>query len=148
MNHIYHFNEGILSLPVGYDDETSIALVWPQSEAFLSPFSLTIEKESINNNDLVNYVEEQINALKDELDDFREIDRNETTIDNQKAIEVKFTWCSDDDEKIVQRQAFVIHNGTALIFNGTMMGKFVNEGDKKWKNILNSFIFRRDNNDA
>jgi len=142
----YYFNEGKCKLPSDWLDETTIALVWPLSDSSSSTFSLTIEKESIvNHQDLESYVNEQIHALENELNKFKEIARNEITIDNQPANEIKFSWYSEENEKIVQRQAFVLYNMMVLIFNGTTIDNFNTESDKKWEFIINNFTFRKNN---
>lgn len=138
----YHINEGFFHFPTGYEDETTHALTWPPQNDTTSPFSLTLNRDRLQDQDtLKTYVAYQIQTLKQDLEHCQIFARRSRRIDGLAAEEIEFTWLSDGD-KMAQRQAYVAHKGNVLVFTATMIEKFTPEGHQYWEDILSQFQFR------
>lgn len=138
----YHINEGFFHLPPGYEDETTHALTWPPKNETTSPFSLTLNRDQLQDGDtLKSYVAYQLQILKQDLDQCQIRTRRIRQIDGLTTEEIELTW-SSDGEQMAQCQAYVAHKNSILVFTATMMEAFTPEGYQWWETILSQFRFR------
>lgn len=139
----YHINEGTFDVPDNLEDETTHVLGWPPSDNNSSPFTLTIDRDVLQQGEtLRSYIKNQLDNLKNNLKDFTLIRHDTGTISGRNVEKIEYVW-EKDDAKIVQQQVYLANKNNLLIFTATMFDEFTSSGSDMFRKIISTFKFRK-----
>jgi hypothetical protein len=132
-------NEASFDIPEGFRDNTVHVLV--EGDEIPSSFSLVINRDRLSEREeLVEFVERQIERLSESLSELRIIDRAQRPVASAIALEVEFAW-SAEQGLMCQRQVFIPQDGAVLILTATTLDAFTEAQRNKLDALLESFAF-------
>ncbi|HEY6330930.1 MAG TPA: DcrB-related protein [Blastocatellia bacterium] len=117
----FFMDEGSLELDDGWDDRTVTALTFPAGSQ-KPEASLSVTRDPLRPGlqiSLAGYVDEQLTRLAKSCQQFRLIERQETTIGDLPAELVEFVWKTPDGFLMHQIQAVLILTGKVMVLTGT-----------------------------
>jgi hypothetical protein len=137
----YLMDEGSLELDEGWDDRTVTALTFPTGSQ-RPDASLSVTRDPLRPGfqiSLPGYVDEQLTRLAKSCQQFRLIDRQETTIGDLPAELVEFVWKTPDGFLMHQIQAVLMLAGKVLVLTGTAQTDKYSEFSDIFRQMIMSF---------
>lgn len=133
----YRIHEGSLELPDGYVDQT--LNVFPNSSAVPADFSVVVSRDApLAGENLQSYFERQMKQLPNTLPGLKVLRRGQTTVGDQPAMEVEYTWVSKG-MKMHQRQATLMVGGRILNVTASAHDNAFHKFAAQFEEILGSF---------
>lgn len=139
----FMFNEGVLTLPPGWEDKSVTAITFPAGSP-IPAATLTITRETLKDpqQPLTSYVGEQLTNLAKTCPGFQLIRHAPSQISNFSAELAEFTWTAP--EQILVRQVVVVTllQPQALVFTATATVDRFPEFEPIFYSVINSFRLR------
>jgi hypothetical protein len=136
----YTLNEADIEVPEHWKDGTINAFMLPSSkDAREADASLVITRDAdAESADVEKYADSQlVNAAKN-LNRYRLIERRSSSISDEPAMEIDFTWITPERIEIRQRQAYVRHEDLFLIFTLTSRASDFARYEGVWEETIAS----------
>jgi hypothetical protein len=141
----YRLNEADIMLPDYWKDTTINAFILPSSDkAGEAEATFVITRDNETKRDGVeHFADTQLVEAAKKLNRYKFIERQQTRIGNQPAIQVDYTWVTPERIEIRQRQAYVKYQTSFLIFTLSVRASDFEKHETAWENAIASVNLRQ-----
>lgn len=136
---LYHLHEGVVSVPDGWRDQTMNVFRLPGANSNKDAALIVTRDYDTPIESPAEYADSQQEAAKKTFPGYKQIDRQELTIDGQSAAVVDYQWRSNGSVMLRQRQVYVRHQGAMLTLTASAMANEFDRIDAIWEPLLASF---------
>jgi hypothetical protein len=132
-----------LPLPAGWSDRTAVTLAAPVASDGYAPNLVVTREPLCDHLGLGGFADGQGNIIRDHADEYAVLSTEHGEVGGERALVRVVRWRIGDEQRVMQLQAFCLHDGLAYALVGTATDSAFGEAEPAFREALAGFRFAR-----